>query len=157
PETDALQAAFVHAYLKVLYGGDHLRALTMAESHAILRPVSAEHFLATREAVHGSFDELAPKGSEKRAGHWEGLKEIYRTFTGWLEADGRKDKLFFLGERISYTDVTVAGFLWWLRRTFGEESEEWQEIAAWDGGRWKRFMDAFAKYESMDVGSEVEL
>ncbi len=44
-----------------------------------------------------------------------------------------------------------------MRRTFGAESEEWREIAEWDGGRWKKFMDAFAKYEAVDVGSDVEL
>ncbi|PIL22614.1 hypothetical protein GSI_15304 [Ganoderma sinense ZZ0214-1] len=156
-DTDALHAAFAVAYLKVLYGGDHLRSLTMSASQAALRPPSAEYFLKTREAMYGSFDEFAPKGSEKRGKHWEGLREIYRTLAGWLEADGRKDRLFFMGERISFADVSVAGFLWWIRRMFGEESDEWKEITGWDEGRWKRFMDAFAEYEAVDVGSDVEL
>lgn len=157
PETDALHAAFAHGYLKALYADDHLRSLTMGESLAVLRPASAAHFHASREAMYGSFDEFAPLGSEKRTKHWEGLRENYRTIAGWLEADGRKDKLFFMGERISFADVSIAGFLWWMRRIFGEESEEWGEIVTWDGGRWKRFMDTFAKYEAVDVGSDVEL
>ncbi|KAM5534963.1 hypothetical protein V8D89_011336 [Ganoderma adspersum] len=134
-----------------------MRSLTMGESFAVMRPASAKHFHASREAMYGSFDELAPKGSEKRAKHWKGLRENYRTIVGWLETDGRTDRLFFMGERISFADVSVAGFLWWIRRIFGEESEEWREIVTWDGGRWKRFMDTFARYEAVDVGSDVEL
>ena len=45
--------------------------------------------------MYGSFKELALQGSEKRAMHWE--EGLPGASAGWLEADGRKDRLLFMG------------------------------------------------------------
>ena len=71
---------------------------------------------------------------------------------GWLSADG-SEKLFFMGERISYPDIAIASWLQWFKRVLGEDSQEWKELSQWDDGHWGRFMQEFAKYERVDEGS----
>ena len=159
PETDALHAAFQAAFTATLFQGQHFAALGLPAAHALLNERSAVYFRATREAVLGKLEELAPKGSEKRKKHWEGFRAIFHTFATWLEADGRREKLFFAGEgeKIVYADIVVAGALRCFHTGFGDESEEWQDMLTWDGGRWKRFAEAFEKYEAVDEGSLLEL
>lgn len=149
PATDALHEAFTqmfnHAFL--------LNALQVGveRSSAQLNPRTAEHF--RRQNSEQAF---APAGSEERAKYWKGVQDALHLFKGWLSADG-SEKLFFTGERISYADVTVAGWLQWLQRVMGEDSQEWKELVQWDGGHWGRFMLAFEKYGAVDVGSYTEL
>ncbi|TBU62354.1 hypothetical protein BD310DRAFT_919227 [Dichomitus squalens] len=156
--TAALHAAFQAAFLATFFAGGHFVAIGLPASHAVMNAPSAAYFRATREAALGKFLEFAPKGSEKRREHWEGLKGIFHTFATWLEADG-KETLFFAGEgeKIVFADLVVAGALRCFRTIFGDGSEEWQDILTWDGGRWKRFAEALEKYEAVDEGSVVEL
>ena len=158
-ETDALHAAFQRAFEAVLMPGNgDFPSLMMPETQARLNPASQEYFRQTRENwFNAKLEDLAPPGSEKRRKHWEGLKGAFHEVAGWLQRDGR-EKLFFLGEdRICFADITIASFVVWLRITFGEASEEWQDVVTWDGGRWAKFAEAFGKYEYVDEGSFVQL
>ena len=98
-------------------------------------------------------EELSPQGSEKRAVTFAAVEKVFAVLTGWLEADG-SDKTFFMGDRISYADITVASFLTWANTVWGEDSEDWKTIMRWNGGRWSKFMDAFKEYTAVDVGTE---
>ncbi|PIL22576.1 hypothetical protein GSI_15265 [Ganoderma sinense ZZ0214-1] len=158
-DADALHAAFQVAFQTTLFEGMHLAYLCMPPSHDILNEPSAAYFKATREAHFGPFDELAPKGSEKRKRHWEGFKGNLGKIAGWFGADGKEKVLFSGGEegKIVYADIVIAAQLRWMRAVFLEESEEWQDIVIWDGGRWKRLTEVFRKYEAVDEGTVAEL
>ena len=161
-ETAALQKAFLRAFAAdVIPGprGDFFKVM-MPPTHANLNERSQPYFRKTREAMLGEpLEEIAPKGSEKEKRLWEGARDGFHAVAEWLDAagDGGEDKLFFGGDRIVFADVTVAAFLVWIRCIFGEESEEWQNVLGWDGGRWARFMQAFKKYEAVDTGSYAEV
>ena len=72
--------------------------------------------------------------------------------------DGRH-KLFFAGDEtgITYADITVAGFFMWFKKCCGDDSQEWADMKTWDGGRWRRFMEAFENIEVVDVGEDLDL
>ncbi|PIL22626.1 hypothetical protein GSI_15317 [Ganoderma sinense ZZ0214-1] len=155
PEADALHAAFNEAFRAALM--PDLLQIMLPATHAQLRAKSDKYFRATRETRFGAkLEEFAPVGSEKRERHWKGIEQALDTFAQWLSAGGQ-EKLFFLGDRISYADMTVAGFLVWIKIVLGEDSKEWQDVLKWNDGRWARFMDAFTKYSAVDVGTDVEL
>ncbi|KAI0356413.1 hypothetical protein OH77DRAFT_1401026 [Trametes cingulata] len=150
--TDALHAAFNQAFKSVL--GEDLHHVMVAAVANKLPPRSEAYFRATREVRFGAkLDELAPPGP-KREKYWSGVQKAFHTYTQWLEADGT-DKLFFTGDKIAYADITVAGYLVWLRVILGADSKEWADLRSWEGGRWARFMDAFEKYETVDVGEDA--
>ncbi|KAI0632239.1 hypothetical protein C8Q77DRAFT_1272285 [Trametes polyzona] len=153
--TDALHAAFNYAFHARLSGGD-LRLVVIPEVLKHLPPRSEAYFRATREVAFGSkLEELAPPGPEREK-HWAEVQKVFSTFASWLKADG-VDKPFFLGDRIGYADVTVASWLLWIRAILGEDSKEWQDLKSWDGGRWIKYLEGFAKYEGVDVGEAAVL
>ena len=84
------------------------------------------------------------------------LEAAFATFGRWMDGcgDGRR---FFMGEEMCYADVTVASFLIWIRVLYGEESEEWKRMEAWDKGRWARLLAAMEKYSAVDEGEDVQL
>ncbi|KAI0356412.1 hypothetical protein OH77DRAFT_1519948 [Trametes cingulata] len=150
--TDALHAAFDHAFLSVLRN-DILPIMFPATAKK-LPPRSAAYFYATREVIMGGkLDELAPPGPIREK-YWSGIREAFHKYAQWLQADGT-DKLFFTGDKIAYADVTVASYLMWMRAILGASNEEWVAVESWDGGRWARFMEAFKAYEAVDAGEDV--
>ncbi|TBU48540.1 hypothetical protein BD309DRAFT_853559 [Dichomitus squalens] len=156
PETDALHAAFEAVFWKTLW--PDLRQIMLPPTNALLNPRSAEYFRRTREAMDGEkLEDWTPAGSEKRERHWRGVERALDTFAEWLGTYGNREKLFFTGVDISYADITVASFLIWIERVLGKDSKEWQDVLRWNNGRWARFMDAFRKYEAVDVGVDAEV
>ena len=103
--------------------------LALPPTCAQLPPRSQEYFRRTREEWFGKpLEELAPEGSAKRVECLEGVEKAFAGFAKWLEADGSKDKLFFMGDTICYADVTLASRLVWFKRVLGEDSEEWKTV-----------------------------
>lgn len=162
PETDALHAAFQTAFLSstfitATFAKGPFGPIILPPTCAVLNPRSDEYFRRERGDVFGPLDELAPFGSEKRAGHWKDLGKVYSMFAGWLGTDVYgKERLFFMGgEGICYADVTLAGFFKSMQKVL--PTEEWDDLTAWDGGRWARFVEKFQPYEAVDSGSVLEL
>ncbi|KAI0720561.1 hypothetical protein C8T65DRAFT_633549, partial [Cerioporus squamosus] len=142
-ETAALQHAFLRAFAAEVMPGpkdDFARvAMLVPQTYAMLNERSQPYFRRTREALLGqALEEVAPRGSERARGIWEGAREGFHA-------------------GIVFADVAVAGVLAWTRFTFGEESEEWKGVLGWDGGRWGRFMEKFRQYEAVDAGSYAEV
>ncbi|EIW59606.1 uncharacterized protein TRAVEDRAFT_147690 [Trametes versicolor FP-101664 SS1] len=151
--TDALHAAFGRGYGSLLT----LSPIIVPQTVHLLPPRSAEYFRTTREVYYEKkLEEVSPPGSAKRAELWAGVEKAFATYTKWLAAGGEEQR-FFLGENIGYADVTIASILMWMRVVFGEESKEWKEVTAWDGGRWARHADFFKKFEAVDVGEAAEI
>ena len=78
-------------------------------------------------------------------GTWEKIQKWFEKMDAWYEEAGKG--LFVMGEEISLADVCVASYLMWMKRIFGEESEEWKEMMGWNTGRWARLVDQFKKFE----------
>ncbi|OSC97239.1 glutathione transferase FuA class [Trametes coccinea BRFM310] len=143
-ETDALHAAFEHVFIPTFLP-DLIKIVAVPTTES-LTPRSEAYFRAAHDIT-----DPGPKREE----HWNGFKKALQTFAQWLDADGTGNRLFFLGNKIGYADITHAAFLIWIRIVLGADSKEWKDITTWDGGRWARFMDAFAKYETVDEGDYV--
>ncbi|OCH88479.1 hypothetical protein OBBRIDRAFT_758180 [Obba rivulosa] len=153
PETDALQAAFQHAFSQAVVG--QLGPIMLPATNAQLNPRSEEYFRRTREISRGpmygeKLEDWAPPGSEKRAKLWKDIKTGFARIAGWLTADG-KDKILFMGDKVSYADITVAGWVVWVKRVLGPDSADWKEFATWDNGKWAKLLELLEKYEVVDV------
>jgi len=122
--------------------------------HAIataLSPRSAEYFFETREKSLGcKLEELSPPGSEKRAEQWVVAEKAFGVVASWFKAGG--DGRLLLsgggpdgdGGKVTHADTYVAGVLIWLRIML--DSEDWQRVESFDGGRWKRYLAFFEKW-----------
>ncbi|KAI9058462.1 glutathione transferase FuA class [Trametes sanguinea] len=156
-ETDALHAAFTHAFRPSLVPDlRKMRDIMIPATAVSLSPRSEATFLETHPVPSSPEYEEISRPGPKRDEHFAGFLRGLHTFTQWLEADGSR-KLFFLGDRIGYADITIAAFLVWIRIVLGKDSKEWTGIRAADGGRWGKFMEAFEEYETVDVGEDAIL
>lgn len=63
--------------------------------------------------------------------------------------EGSKTTPFMMCASPSWADFVVGGFLIWLCTIWGVESEKWQNIMTWHGGRWKTLMESLKKYETV--------
>ncbi|RPD62487.1 hypothetical protein L226DRAFT_504158 [Lentinus tigrinus ALCF2SS1-7] len=148
---------FQRASEKLLFGIDVL-SIMVPGVYMSLNEASQPYFRATREKRFGKLEELSPAGSEKRAQHWEGVKNTFHRLGEMLQGNAEQEKLLFLGGNdVSYQDIRIASILMWIKAIFGEDSKEWQDVVSWDGGKWARFTDVFRKYEAVDSGSLAKL
>ncbi|KAF9820738.1 hypothetical protein IEO21_01181 [Rhodonia placenta] len=147
PETDAFHAAFQEALQRLVL--QNISPLMLPPTCLQLNPPSHVYFRETRERMYGKkLEEFTPVGPI-RDEHWQKVQDGYSRMSSWLTADG-KDKLFFMGDKICYADISIAGWTVWMKLVLGPDSAEWAAIKAWDGGRWSRFMEHFEKYEFVD-------
>ena len=156
-ELDVLTTAFEDAFWSTL--GSGYAPIIIPAAFSVLCEGSKPYFRETRELrLGGRLEELAPLGSDARAQAWAKLKKATGKIASWYEGSS-KERKFVLGDDagLTYADVVVAGFLTWFKVCLGEESEEWKQLAAWDGGRWGQLMAAFEKYSAVDVGEQARL
>ncbi|PCH40179.1 hypothetical protein WOLCODRAFT_150218 [Wolfiporia cocos MD-104 SS10] len=145
-ETDALHGAFQEAFLLTIE--QRILPLMLPPTNAYLHPPSEAYFRRTREAKFGKkMEEISPGGPVREA-QWEKLRGGLTKLAEWLELDG-KEKLFFTGDRVSHADLSIAGWLIWIKLILGVDSAEWLAVKTWDGGRWGRFMEHFEQYEKV--------
>lgn len=52
-----------------------------------------------------------------------------------------------MGDRVSYADFIIAGWLVWAKRVWGPESEDWKTVASWHGGKWEKLLKTIERYE----------
>lgn len=105
----------------------------------------AAYIRKTREQLFGmTFEELTPKG-DKAVEEWGKFKNGFDKVDGWF---AKTDNIgpYILGDVISWGDIVVASIAIWLKLVFGEESQQWKEIALWHGGRWSSLLKDLDKY-----------
>lgn len=56
---------------------------------------------------------------------------------------------YVMGDMISWSDIVLFGFLSFFKIIWGEDSEEWKEIASWNDGRWEAHIDALKQYNTV--------
>ena len=112
---------------------------------AHLNPTSQEYYRRTREVSFGNrLEDLSPPGPQ-RDQHWKQLQNSLGAVDSWLSKNG-DGKKFVMGDTISYADLTIVGWVLFVKLIFGSESREWKEIASWHNCRWAGFLADFADY-----------
>ena len=61
------------------------------------------------------------------------------------------DKFLTGSDDLILADLHIAGWLGWVRTLWGEDSEQWQKVLAWNGGRWKALFEKLAPYEQVVI------
>ncbi|KAF7441098.1 hypothetical protein PC9H_001447 [Pleurotus ostreatus] len=141
PGTIALQAGFTSAHGSAISPINHL---SLRRTNAILNPRSQEYIRRTREQAAGKkIEEITPVG-EARAVGWEKYRGGLGKVDSWYQ---KSEGPFVMGESITFADITVVSWLVFLKIIFGEDSQEWKDIAGWHNGRWERLVNTFAKYQ----------
>ena len=99
----------------------------------------------TREEMFGrKLEDMVPKD---KAEAWNQIKAGFDKLDKLLQL-GKGP--YVMGNTVSFQDFEVASYTIWLRRIFGEESEEWKNIINWNDGRWGRLIEGFRKYEKLE-------
>ena len=102
---------------------------------------SEEYFRRTKELVFGqSLEEMAPVGAE-RAAQWAKFRDDMSKVDECL-AKTDNEGPFVMGNTISWADFVISSFLLFFKIVWGEDSEEWKDIALWNEGRWKNILPA---------------
>jgi glutathione S-transferase len=121
----------------------------------ILNPASSGYFRSTREAMFGSqLENLLPAQGVKDEATWgaflrglEKLAAIYaRNDSSASHFSSGSGAVWLFGDRFTFGDTIVVGFLQWMKLVLGETSEEWKAIEGSAGGHWARQLQAADKW-----------
>ncbi|KAI5834263.1 hypothetical protein K523DRAFT_348223 [Schizophyllum commune Tattone D] len=124
-------------------GGPALRPLVIPPVVNILNDVSKPYFRTTREKMFGGkLEDLVPQGDDRKA-TLEQLRQAFEAFAKRLDEGGP----FILGDKPSFADFIVAGFLQWFRVTLGEDSDLWEAVSTWGDGRLLKYLEDLRPYE----------
>lgn len=117
---------------------------------------SREYFRSSREPYFGGkkLEDVIPTGNEKVAG-LKKVEEAFRVFAGWYDANpyatsdelANAPNLWLMGTEPSYADLILAAYVMWMKKVWGEESEEWKRVSSWNGGRWESLLDGCRIFE----------
>ncbi|KAL0566528.1 hypothetical protein V5O48_015483 [Marasmius crinis-equi] len=102
-------------------------------SRQVINTLLGEETLAAQLRILG--DEFVnPKLSPEEEKQEWGKVEASFEFLG--KAYGEQKGPFVMGgDKPTFADFVVAGFLVFLRETYGKDSEKWKEVSGWAGGR----------------------
>ncbi|KLO18018.1 hypothetical protein SCHPADRAFT_820382 [Schizopora paradoxa] len=79
--------------------------------------------------------------AEEQERRWPAVREGFSKVAKMLDANGNgEDKIFFYGDKPSFADFIVIGYLHYIEVSLGAESVEWKEVQEWDGGRWAKML-----------------
>ena len=123
-----------------------LFCLLLFPIHQLLNPKSQAYWRTTREAKFGK--KLEEFDTED---DWKALEIGLSTVKEILEQNGEGKDLLFTGSQVTQIDIQLAAILVFGKVVFGEESKQWKRIASWHDGKWARFLQQFAKYESVEA------
>lgn len=141
PRTIALQAGFTSVHGSAISPISHF---SLPRTNAILNPRSEEYFRRTREQAAGKkIEEITPVGDARAVG-WGKYREGLGKVDSWYQKSAGP---FVMGESITFADITVVSWLVFLKIIFGEDSQEWKDIASWHNGRWAGLVNTFARYQ----------
>ncbi|KAI0258196.1 hypothetical protein BC834DRAFT_944651 [Gloeopeniophorella convolvens] len=115
-----------------------------------LNDASKPYFLRTRESKWG-----APLSKYETPEQWAAVRDTLAPIAAAADARGESDT-FLVGKKETYADFIAAAWLEWVRRMWGADTPEWEELAKWDGGRWGRLTRVFKKWEYVDDPSQPD-
>ncbi|KAF8990472.1 hypothetical protein BDQ17DRAFT_1402009 [Cyathus striatus] len=143
--TQGLQNAFITAFSTII---PPVRPFILPKIAAVLSPRSEEYYTRTRTIWFGkNLQDIVPQGGEREQ-EWGKFQKNLSKASEWFENNGGKGP-YLMGDTISFADFVLAGYLLYLKISWGEESTEWKDIKSWDNGQWDNFVDEFKKYETV--------
>ena len=102
---------------------------------------SEEYFRRSKELSFGrTLEEMVPVGAE-RVAQWAKFRDGMSKIDECLGKTDTKGP-FVMGDTISWADFFISSHLIFLKIVWGEDSEEWKDIASWNEGRWKNLLCA---------------
>jgi glutathione S-transferase len=144
-ETAALQKAL---QLNFAQNIDAVWSFIMPVVPLKLNPASEEYFRRSREIAFGKkLEDMVPAGDAK-AEEWGKLKKGLDTVYSYLVLTDKKGP-YVMGDTISWSDLVLFSFLYWFKLIWGEDSQEWKDIASWNDGRWEAHIDALKAYHTV--------
>ncbi|KAK0457907.1 uncharacterized protein EV420DRAFT_1545226 [Desarmillaria tabescens] len=122
---------------------DHLR-LPLFYSDLVVK-TNARTAIYMREKFSSVSSLEAPEDKERKR-LWAITKEkLAKMNKCFEESEGD----FVMGSEPCFADTVLCGFLWFMRRMVGEESEEWETFISWNEGRWAKHLENFRPYEKI--------
>lgn len=125
----------------------------------IVQERSREYFRRTREAYFGGkkLEDVIPKGEEKVAA-LKKVEDVFGVFAGWYNANPfadsggcAKENVWLMGSETSYADLVIAGYVMWMKKVWGKDSEEWKTASSWNGGKWGKLLVDCKAFEGEDL------
>ncbi|KAJ7919381.1 hypothetical protein B0H13DRAFT_252548 [Mycena leptocephala] len=140
--TAAFHYAFTDAFAATL---PPFLAYALPASLAFLNPASQDYFRQTRQQLFGGrrLEDVTPTG-DAHVVMWKKFEDAFGQIDNWINKNGAKSK-YFIGDTISYADITIAGYLRWGKLVLGKD--KWEVILTWHGGRWANLMKEMEKYD----------
>jgi len=143
--TVGIQKTFEPVFIKNIFS---VFSFVIPAVYLKLNPASKEYFRRTREILFGKkLEDIAPTGDD-RTEAWGSLKKGMDTIHSYLISTDDKGP-YMLGDKISWSDLVLFSFLYWLKLIWGEDSPEWKDIASWNGGRWEAHLNALKEYQTV--------
>ncbi|TFK22733.1 hypothetical protein FA15DRAFT_504978 [Coprinopsis marcescibilis] len=120
----------------------HFKTARANDYSAVINPANP---VTTIDDLH-----LSPEEVDER---WERVKQSFDEVDGkYFGGKGGEEGsvTWFSGDRISFADFVLGGFLLWIRDALGEESEKWQSLLTWSDGKWKTFLERLGEYQAVN-------
>ncbi|KAH7338343.1 hypothetical protein B0J17DRAFT_420783 [Rhizoctonia solani] len=113
-----------------------------------------EYYIRTRKVIYGrDIREFLLEAGD----NWTKAKEKWETLGDQLDLGGR-DGPFVMGDQISFADFAIGGVIHWVRKCEGREMTRWNDMSAWQGGRWSAFWREIEKLEAnLEVTAQMIL
>ncbi|KAF5341607.1 hypothetical protein D9758_014086 [Tetrapyrgos nigripes] len=139
--TKALQLAFEQAVLSSI--GPMFFQFILIKLCDVVNPASEEYFRRSRVSLFGkSVEDLVPKGESAKE-EWKKLEAGFGKIAGWMKEDK-----FVMGDTVSFADFVIGGWIITSKIAWGEDSQEWKDIAEWHDGRWSKLVKNLEPYYS---------
>ena len=109
---------------------------------------AARHLRTIREAKFGkTFEELSTEEAVRQ--QWKEFESGFTNISGFYKEAGTT----FLSkvDVPIWADLIVGSWLIAQKCAYGEDSKEWKAILEWDGGLWKKLLEALQVYEGEGV------
>ncbi|PPQ81465.1 hypothetical protein CVT26_011542 [Gymnopilus dilepis] len=94
-----------------------------------------------------SFENIEKRGAERELA-FKGLEQDLKMLSAAF--DRNHEGIFLLGRQVSFADFTIAAWLIMLK--VASPDDMWARVSRLDGGRWKRYLDNFHDWMTVDNG-----
>ena len=142
-DTIALQKAFETTFIQKI---EVVTSFIMPVTCFKLNPRSEVYY---RRVYRKKLEGGIPIG-DARTEAWGKFEKGLDTIHSYLISTDDKGP-YMLGDTISWSDLLLFSYIYWLKAIFGADSKEWKDIASWNGGRWEAHLNALKKHQPQAV------
>ena len=105
---------------------------------------AAQHIRTIREAQFGkTLEEVSTEEAVRQ--QWKEFESGFTNISGFYKEAGTP--FLSKGDAPMWADLIVGSRLISQKFVYGEDSKEWKAILEWDGGLWKKLLEALQVYE----------